>query len=101
MIKTTALLLFARLHQLLAEFSLNFSNLWKNDYIHNPQNYLTSFWVPAVVAVLFVIFALASIFKGRIFLFILFLVIAASCVFFISTGEQSAVLNTLEDLANH
>ena len=101
MIKTTSLLLFAKLNLTLAELSFSFSNLWKNDYIHNPQNYLASFWVPAVVAVLFVFFALAAVFKRRIFLFILFLAISASCVFLISTGEQSVVLNMLEDLANH
>jgi len=89
------------LNSLLLGIEISMSKLWNPDYLHHPEVHLSSFWVPAVLTIAFVIFAFTSLTKGKIVVALILLVLAAACFFFIVTGEQSAVLTGLEDLANH
>lgn len=77
------------------------SNLWRMDYLKHWDSHLTDFWVPAIVAVIFLICFFQSLVKKKIFLMILYLVLVAACVGYIGTGSQSAALNAVEGLVGH
>ena len=78
-----------------AKFSL--SNFWNPDYLQNWDQHVTTFWVPAAVGLVFVIMLIHSIAKKKIFLAVLYLILAGACITFIATGH-SEVLNAVEGL---
>ncbi|MBQ1266693.1 MAG: hypothetical protein IIY06_07985 [Proteobacteria bacterium] len=88
--------LFIALPATLAEFS--WSNFWRPEYINRWDLHMTTFWVPAILGIIFFVLFFQAFTKKKIFLTIVYLILLAACIFYIGTGEQSAAINALENI---
>lgn len=79
-----------------AEF--RWSNFWQPDYLHRWDLHMTTFWVPAILGIIFFGLFFQALTKKKILLTIVYLLIFAACIFYIGTGEKSAALNALENI---
>ncbi len=87
---------FPSLWHAMAAFS--FSNFWQPDYINRWDLHITTFWVPAILGIIFFVLFFQALTKKKILLTIVYLILFAACVFYIGTGEQSAAINALENI---
>jgi len=60
---------------------------WK-DYIYNWDAHLSTFWVPAIVGLIFLGLAIQSIIKRQPLLVILYLVLTAACASYMGFSEE-------------
>ena len=81
--------------------TVNWSNLWQQDYINRWDLHLTTYWVPAIVGVIFLVCAVQALSKRKTFLTILYVVLVLACLGVILTGSESSVINAVENVVGH